>query len=679
MSYQPVNGRGLLTSSFRSGVMPVLYDAPQPDDFLLEYDFLAPVAGPGSGYGVLFRSDDAEGGLAHYYLLKVEPAEKRIVLQRWQDEEWVTLQESALPPDMPVEDVTSHVRLEAVGDEFAVFINNRHLLTAEDDALAAPGALGLVIVPSWGLAEGDDDFAYFDNFRVYAASPELALAATQAPTAPPDATSAPAPTPAPAPTSRPQATAAPAKQAAAGAAVRWVRGDQPYGTFDLKSEQAHTPPDAYKLAYDFPAVTGNFVVFEARPAMALPGKPSGIIAWVYGDGLGHFLNAWVKDAKGERRSYTFGPIGQPGWQQMTAWFDDARGWPNGHIDGPDNAALDFPVSLNALVLDGVPDGAASRGSVFVDDLSATTEPMPQATAAPVAGPAPAPTAAGGGPAALSGRIAVPVYAPDRATYDIYIVDPTCACMDRVLDAASQPALRNDGRRLAFRRWKDDDRGIGVMDTYGGNYQRLTNFLEDALPSWSPDAAFLVFSSRRESDRKPRLYEVELAGGPDWDVWVDGAPIFGEYPTWAADDSVFYHVTWPQTGLARLSPDGSNTAMLLGDGSATAPAVSRDGQAIAYMSQAGGSWDIYRANADGSGRVRLTEHAANDGLPAWSPDGRSIAFVSDRGGAWALWVMNADGASQRKIVDLPGPPDGHVDLEPDFRSLGWTDERISWAP
>ena len=260
-----------------------------------------------------------------------------------------------------------------------------------------------------------------------------------------------------------------------------------------------------------------------------------------------------------------------------------------------------------------------------------------------------------------------------------MVDPTCGCMDRVLDYASQPALSPDGRRLAFRRWKSDDRGIGVMDAHGGNRSRLTNFLEDALPAWAPDARTLVFSSRREPDRKSRLYAVETAGGSDWELHQAGGPVFGSYPIWSSANRVIYHADAPQVGLAQVNPDGAGFAMLVDDGSATAPSISSDGRSLIYMSQTGGSWDIYRANADGSGRVRLTDNPANDGLPAWSPDGRSIAFLSDRSGAWSLWVMNANGSAQREVARLPGGPDGRVGGEPDYSTRGWTEERISWEP
>jgi len=67
------------------------------------------------------------------------------------------------------------------------------------------------------------------------------------------------------------------------------------------------------------------------------------------------------------------------------------------------------------------------------------------------------------------------------------------------------------------------------------------------------------------------------------------------------------------------------------------------------------------------------------LPAWSPDGSTIAFVSDRDGSWAMWAMTAGGQGHRQLFALPGSPDGRVRGEPDFSSLGWMEERVSWGP
>jgi len=162
--------------------------------------------------------------------------------------------------------------------------------------------------------------------------------------------------------------------------LSWRRGDEPHGEFAHASEQAKAGTYSGRIRYEFPAVQSNYVVFLAQPAISLSGKATGLVAWVYGDGSGHFLNAWVKDAAGEVRQYTFGRIEHQGWQQITAWFNEELGWPNSHISGPDDGRLSYPVALYALVLDGVPDGRASSGSVYLDEIYTTQEPIPEPTA-----------------------------------------------------------------------------------------------------------------------------------------------------------------------------------------------------------------------------------------------------------------------------------------------------------
>ncbi len=151
----------------------------------------------------------------------------------------------------------------------------------------------------------------------------------------------------------------------------WARGNEPYGTFAQSREQVHGGQAAAKLSYDFAAVQNNYVVFQARPAIAISGEPAAITLWVYGDSSGHFLNAWVSDNQGEVRQFTFGQVQHSGWQAMTARLDVTAPWPQGQISRAGDGKLDYPIKLYALVLDGVPDGTASAGTIYLDDLSVT--------------------------------------------------------------------------------------------------------------------------------------------------------------------------------------------------------------------------------------------------------------------------------------------------------------------
>src|SRR3546814_2541601 len=46
--------------------------------------------------------------------------------------------------------------------------------------------------------------------------------------------------------------------------------------------------------------------------------------------------------------------------------------------------------------------------------------------------------------------------------------------------------------------------------------------------------------------------------------------------------------------------------------------------------------------------RLTEHPAIDTSPSYSPDAKQIVFISDRGGSQQLYVMDASGGNVRRI-------------------------------
>jgi hypothetical protein len=85
----------------------------------------------------------------------------------------------------------------------------------------------------------------------------------------------------------------------------WRLGDQHYGSLTQSSEQAHGGTHSTKLAYDFPVVDNEFVVFLNTSGVALPGNPTALSLWVYGDGSGHYLNVWVKDSAGQVRQFTF--------------------------------------------------------------------------------------------------------------------------------------------------------------------------------------------------------------------------------------------------------------------------------------------------------------------------------------------------------------------------------------
>lgn len=80
-----------------------------------------------------------------------------------------------------------------------------------------------------------------------------------------------------------------------------------------------------------------------------------------------------------------------------------------------------------------------------------------------------------------------------------------------------------------------------------------------------------------------------------------------------------------------------------------PQWSPDQRRIAYTSQAGGNRDVYLSEADGSRSERLTWESSQEEFPSWSRDGRSIYFKSNRGGASAIWKVPLAGHSPGRIT------------------------------
>ncbi|MEZ0371825.1 MAG: TolB family protein, partial [Candidatus Sericytochromatia bacterium] len=71
-------------------------------------------------------------------------------------------------------------------------------------------------------------------------------------------------------------------------------------------------------------------------------------------------------------------------------------------------------------------------------------------------------------------------------------------------------------------------------------------------------------------------------------------------------------------------------------------------------------EIYSVTFDGT-TTRLTENANYDGQPALSPDQSKIIYVSTNDGSKDLWMMNADGSGK---VNLSNTPDDD-EIQPDW--------------
>jgi dipeptidyl aminopeptidase/acylaminoacyl peptidase len=104
-----------------------------------------------------------------------------------------------------------------------------------------------------------------------------------------------------------------------------------------------------------------------------------------------------------------------------------------------------------------------------------------------------------------------------------------------------------------------------------------------------------------------------------------------------------------------------------------PALSPDGKTVAFtvrrfdVDKNSSTRQIFTVPLEGGEPKAITAEGTVNERPRWSVDSKKIFWVSNRGGSMQVWVMNADGSSARQITSLSTEAGGHL-ISPDGKSL-----------
>jgi hypothetical protein len=149
----------------------------------------------------------------------------------------------------------------------------------------------------------------------------------------------------------------------------WRVGDQPNGTLTATSAARFAGRSAARLAYQFPSSSNDYVVFRREKPIPLPNGTRMLGLWVYGDGSGHTLKAWLRDDTGEILQLALGLAGPAGWRFLSAALP-ATVPPWDRITAGGDGRFSERLWLEALVLDDQPDDVRGAGVIVVDELTA---------------------------------------------------------------------------------------------------------------------------------------------------------------------------------------------------------------------------------------------------------------------------------------------------------------------
>jgi TolB protein len=140
------------------------------------------------------------------------------------------------------------------------------------------------------------------------------------------------------------------------------------------------------------------------------------------------------------------------------------------------------------------------------------------------------------------------------------------------------------------------------------------------------------------------------------------------PSWLSEGKVLYESNeGGRYALWIVGADGSGSRRFLPvDFEHGQSVVSPDGKRVAFVFNTGStSNDIFVVNADGTGRVNVTNAPGSQYLPRWSPDSRRILYVSDVAGTRERDLFIVD-VESRRATNLTNTP-----------SVG--ESNAAWAP
>ncbi len=207
-------------------------------------------------------------------------------------------------------------------------------------------------------------------------------------------------------------------------------------------------------------------------------------------------------------------------------------------------------------------------------------------------------------------------------------------------------------RIAYVTKADQRYALWVADADGEGAQPALTSPEPIIsPSWSPDGRQLAYVSFES--RKPVVYVHEVASGRR--RLVANFRGSNSAPGWAPDGRTLA-VTLSRDGGSQLytldvTNPGSEPRRLTQSSSIdTEPTYSHDGKLIYFVSDRGGSPQIYRMPATGGAPERVTFTGTYNISPALSADGRWLAYISRVNGVFKLHVMELASGNVTVLTD-----------------------------
>jgi TolB protein len=181
------------------------------------------------------------------------------------------------------------------------------------------------------------------------------------------------------------------------------------------------------------------------------------------------------------------------------------------------------------------------------------------------------------------------------------------------------SISPDGTKLAFMSNRTGDFDIWVVNSDGTGLRNLTNYprAADGAPTWSPDGAFIAFTSDRNTGTTPQLFVMTADGTNQRRLATERI----DRPTWSRLNFIAFTVgpgSGQNIGLLDMNNQAGGVIVLTdGRGTNESPAVAPNGRHIAFVTTRWGRSHVAIVDRDGR-HYRQVTRVGNNGYPNWQP-------------------------------------------------------------
>jgi len=281
------------------------------------------------------------------------------------------------------------------------------------------------------------------------------------------------------------------------------------------------------------------------------------------------------------------------------------------------------------------------------------------------------------------------------TYDIWTIDLATKALTQITNWAGNqyaPAWNKEGNRLAFISDNPDKKGLYYY-SFLKNKTLLIGKADGKLTgvSWRPDGTAVTYvqhdfdesnlmqywldmpepmaiTKNGESDVFP--FRTSWLSNNEYIYTADGK-IYRESAQFDDKKNIPFSATFklkrPTYSKKNRNFDDGKEAIIKG---VTHPNIAPNGAAFTFI----GLNNVWLQQQNGA-VVQVTKDASAKLTPVWSANGKTIAYVSDKGGNWAVYRYQIEEKKTEKIGDLNGAPSG-IAFSPDGLSIAYS---LSFGP